>query len=262
VSDGITFTISSWGAGMPAPVIDSLGCVWYLTDYKGWAGSPAPRTNVIDREQSDGQFDGPAWQPGRQITLDGKVICPSNYVMHEAMDMFNALLVAGSRTGTMTAVEPHLTRQAVVRRDAENDFTPVGNTDALFSLILYAPDSNRYGSVLNTASTGVFQASSGRAYPLAFPRAYGAGSSAGTVTITNNGDIPHHHAERRVWADGQSVGCPVRRVDVDVRLIHERRGSARRRYRSADGSAEHRGAGVAADQRHPRLRSGDEPVPV
>jgi hypothetical protein len=174
---------------MPAPVIDSLGCVWYLTDYKGWAGSPAPRTNVIDREQSDGQFDGPAWQPGRQITLDGKVICPSNYVMHEAMDMFNALLVAGSRTGTMTAVEPHLTRQAVVRRDAENDFTPVGNTDALFSLILYAPDSNRYGSVLNTASTGVFQASSGRAYPLAFPRAYGAGSSAGTVTITNNGNV-------------------------------------------------------------------------
>lgn len=189
MSDGITFAIGSWGAGMPVPVQDSLGCLWYLTDYKGWAGSPAPRTNVIDREQSDGEFDGPVWQPGRQITLDGKVVCPSNFVMHEAMDTFNALLVAGSRTATMTATEPHVTRQAVVRRDAENDITPVGNTDAEFSLILYAPDSIRYGSTLKTGSAGVFAASAGRAYPLAFPRAYGGAGTAGIVNIINAGNM-------------------------------------------------------------------------
>lgn len=188
MTDGITFTIGSWSAGMPG-VVDANNCVWYLTDYKGWAGSPAPRTNVVDREQSDGEFDGPVWQPGRQVTLDGKVVCPSNFVMHETMDVFNALLVAGSRTAAMTVIEPHLTRQAVVRRDAENDFTPVGNTDALFSLILYAPDSNRYSSTLHSGATTLYQASAGRAYPLAFPRAYGGSGTAGIVNITNAGNV-------------------------------------------------------------------------
>lgn len=190
MADGATFTIGSWGAGMVTPVTDSNGCIWYLTDYKGWQGAPAPRTNVVDREQSDGVYDGPVWQPGRQITLEGKVVCPSNLVMHKAFDVIGAVLVSGSRTATLTVVEPHVTRIATVRRDAETLIDPVGNTDATFSMILYAPDPNRYGSVLQTGSATLYQASTGRAYPLAFPRAYGSASaSSGTVTVTNNGNV-------------------------------------------------------------------------
>lgn len=189
MTDGTTFTIGSWGAGSLVPVVDSNGCAWYLKDSKGWSGSPAPRATPVDREQSDGVFDGPAWQPGRQITLEGTVLCPSNAAMHLAADVASGILVAGSRTGTLTVTEPALTRQAVVRRDAETLFDFAGWNAATFSLILYAPDSTRYSSTLHSGTTGIYQTSAGRGYPLAFPRAYGGSGTAGIVTVTNAGNL-------------------------------------------------------------------------
>lgn len=191
VATGTTYSLGSWSASDVLPgVQDSAGNVWHVTSEQGLMHSPAPRTNVVDREQSDGEFDGDAWQPGRSITLEGVVSSPDAPTLYAAMRTARGLLVAGSRRLPLIAAFPDLTLQTVVRRDGETLVDKIQHQmpRATFSLVLYAPDPNLYSNALQSASVGVFVAGSGRAYPLAFPRAYGAAGAAGTINVTNNGN--------------------------------------------------------------------------
>lgn len=187
---GTVYTIGTWSAGDAAPVIDTSNNEWSVTQEQGLMHSPAPRTNVIDREQSDGVFDGDTWLPGRAILLAGVVKSPDFPTLYAAMRTVRGLLTAGSRRQALHAAYPDISVQTIVRRDGETlvDKTVNRNPSATFSLVLYAPDPNLYSDALHSASTGVFAASGGRAYPTAYPDAYGAAGTSGIVTVANAGD--------------------------------------------------------------------------
>lgn len=190
---GTIYTIGSWSADdySTSGFQDAAGNYWSVTSETGLLHTPAMRTNVIDREQSDGEFDGDVWVPGRSITLEGTLRSLSMPALYTAMRQLRGLLVAGSRRQTLVAAFPDLTLQCLVRKDGETLIDKEQHSQPLasWSLVLYAPDPNLYGGTLQSASTTVFVAFSGRAYPLAFPRAYGSSGTAGTVSVTNNGDV-------------------------------------------------------------------------
>lgn len=189
---GVTYTIGSWSASDANPgVTDAAGNKWHITSEIGLMHSPAPRTNVVDREQSDGVFDGDTWLPGRSVVLEGVVRSPDFPTLYTAMRTLRGLLTAGSRRLPLVAAFPDLTLQTVVRRDGETlvDKLPSPrHPTATFSLVLYAPDPNLYGGTVQSASTGASTPSGGRAYNWAPPRAYGGAGTAGLITVTNNGD--------------------------------------------------------------------------
>ena len=173
--------------GTPAP--DVSGCLWFIEHVKGWHGSPAPRTTVIDREQADGTFDGPSFQPGRVVAMDGWVEAPNQSSLITAMDQLAALLVAGSRTDVLVGNEVSLSRQMNVRRDGETLIDPLNTVTAIFSILLYASDPVKYSTVLNHALTGLYTGADGNTFPLAFPLAFGALGSQGLVTVHNAGNL-------------------------------------------------------------------------
>lgn len=188
---GTVYTIGSWSAGDAVPVIDEFGNQWSITQEDGLQHSAAPRTNVVAREQSDGDFDGDAWQPGRSISLTGQIKSPTMPLLYDAIARMRALLVAGPRRLPLVVAQPNVTVQTIVRRDAETTVDKDKSTQpsASFTLVLYSADSNLYGADPEQgASTGVFSASAGRAYPLVYPRVYGPSGTDGVVAVTNNGN--------------------------------------------------------------------------
>lgn len=198
------WSIGSWSAGqgitLPA---DDLGCVYYI-DYNGdtgWNGSPAARSNSLDRAGADGVYDAAPTQPGKSIGLAGRVWAPDQVSLHRAMDRLSALLVTGrpaARYADLVVAEAHLTRQARVRRDGETLITPTGDVggkwEATFSLLLFAPDPIRYSATAGLVSALVYSGASGRAYPRAYgptgrARAYGPLGALGQVTVVNDGNV-------------------------------------------------------------------------
>jgi hypothetical protein len=168
---------------------DSNGCSWYVETVKGWHGSPAPRTNTVPKEQSDGDFDGPTFQPGRVVSIDGWVEAPTQVALFQAMDQLAALLVAGNRTDVLLGAEAYLSRQMTVRRDGETLITPISATSADYSLLLYASDPAKYSATLNHSTTGVYSSGNGITYPKAYPTTYGDIGTQGFATIHNAGNL-------------------------------------------------------------------------
>lgn len=212
---GSTFTAVE--GGTPSP--DANGCLWFIDHVRGWHGSPAPRTNVIDREQSDGTFDGPTFQPGRVVALDGWVEAPSQTVLVTAMDQLAALLVAGSRTDVLIGAEVSLSRQLTVRRDGETLIDPVNMLTATFSILLYSSDPVKYSTTLNHVTTGLFTGSNGQTFPRAYPRAFGNLGNQGFATLHNAGNLNAYPVLTITNPSSPLVNPRVRRVgDTQVGL--------------------------------------------
>jgi hypothetical protein len=122
-----------------------------------------------------------------------------------------ALLVAGTRLQPLVAAYPDITVQTIVRKDGECliDKVQSAHPIATWSMLLYAPDPTLYGSILQSGTTGVFAASGGHAYPRAFPDAYGNPGTAGTVTVTNNGDTTTYPIITLTAGSGQLVNPTI-----------------------------------------------------
>lgn len=183
---GATFTAVE-GAQPPT---DANGCRWFVTDDpgpSGWRGAPAPRSNPIDREQADGVFDGPTTQPGRSISFGGRVKAPDTVSLLNGLDFLSALLVADPRSDLLVVTEPHVARQALVRRDAATVADPISDVEGQWSVVLFAADPARYSTTLKQVTSTPYSGGVGRTYPLTFPRTYGALGSSGILNMTNGG---------------------------------------------------------------------------
>jgi hypothetical protein len=186
-----TLTGAGWSAVLNGqPFVDQWSNWIQIVSEAGWKGSPAPRTNTVARQGADGGDDGPVYEDGRLITLKGVIYGADPISLLRAVDRINGLLVAGVRQDTLVVAEPHLTRQCTVRRDGAKPAAVWSPFLATFDLNLYAADSYRYSAVLHQVPTGLYSGASGRAYPKAYPFAYGALGNQGIVTITNAGDLP------------------------------------------------------------------------
>lgn len=186
-----TYSIAGWSAvNNGQPYVDALGNWWKVTTETGWKGSPAPRTNTIPRQGADGGDDGPVYEDGRLITLGGTIFAGDELSLLAAVDQVNGILVAGKRLDALIVGEPHVTRQAIVRRDGPKLAAVWSPFMATFQLNLYAADPNRYSAVLHSQSTGLYSGASGRVYPRVYPMVYGALGNQGIVTVSNAGDLP------------------------------------------------------------------------
>lgn len=186
---GTLWTLDWWaGTEGSAPTPDAAGNLWYVEKVLGWHDAPAPRSNVVDRDGSDGVFDGPTYLPGRVITIDGWVESLDQFSLLQAVRRLRSLLTASPRVATLVGIELDLTLQASVRRDGQTLVTLQSPTWADYELLLYAPDATLYGQTLNHTTTGLYSGAAGRVYPLVYPMVYGALGNQGFATIVNAGN--------------------------------------------------------------------------
>lgn len=177
--------------GVLGAPVDDLGCLALVTQTDGWRTLAAPRVDVADRPARDGSLSGASTQPGRAVTIAGKVRAPGEVALLTWIDRFKSLLTddATGRTGTLTVAEPHLTRTAVVRRGAETVAVPLSTTEATFSMILWSDDPRIFGAPV-TASTGLPQVTGGLVLPFTLPFNLNSSVATGQVSLINPGTAP------------------------------------------------------------------------
>lgn len=209
------WTVDGWtGYEGAIPIPDDLGCKWYVTETDGWFGLAEPRVTSTDLPNGDGTDDGPSTQPGRAVTITGMVRAPDQVTLLQAMDRISGLLMAGSRSATLTVAEPHMTRYLGVRRGGALLVKPTKETEASFSVLLYGADPRRLGDEL-VASTGLPSSSGGLTVPFSVPAVLNSTIVSGQVVLQNPGPV---RGPMRLRIDGPCVGPVVTHVGAGLTL--------------------------------------------
>ncbi|MFJ2863676.1 hypothetical protein [Kitasatospora sp. NPDC087314] len=167
--------------------VDAAGVAWTVAKdgLKGWSG-PAVRTQYSDREADHGSWAGPTCLGMRTITLAGTITAPDLATLDAAAEQ---LYAAAALTDTPLVVTESVPKQAMVRRSGEVLLEYETDTVARWSMLLTSADPRRYSTVLQSASTGLPVSTGGVVLPITLPLTITAGSSSGTLTLSNEGTI-------------------------------------------------------------------------
>ncbi|MET8765867.1 hypothetical protein [Streptomyces sp. NPDC004658] len=179
--DGLQASLGSVTLG----AVDSAGVAWYLQTLEGW-DSPDVRAEFSEREGDHGAWASPVYLGSRPITLGGTIVAPSRALLEQAMDQLRA---AAGLTDTLLVVQESTPKQALVRRSGKPLMQYITDTKATYSVLVTAADPRRYGTALQTSSTGLPSVTGGLTLPAAPPWLLSAVTVAGQVDAVNAGDF-------------------------------------------------------------------------
>lgn len=173
--------------GVTLGAVDSAGVAWTLDadSLQGW-DSPDVRTEYSEREADHGAWAGPTYLAARVITLAGKIVAPGLAALDAAIDQLSA---AASLGDTVLTVAETVPKQCTVRRSGRLLLRLETDRIASYSVMLTAADPRRYSTVLQSQSTALPSSSGGLTLPVTLPIVITAGSTSGTLTLTNAGTI-------------------------------------------------------------------------
>lgn len=162
-----------------------------LTSWDGWDDTAEIRGNPEPVPAGDGDYDDGPLLASRVLTMKGVALADTPADLMAIGRVFRRLLVGENRQGTVVVDQnDEESLQSSIRLNGKTVFDKTHPTRAEWSMSLYAADSRRYSTDLKTDSTQPFAPSGGLAFNWAFPLSFGAGGAAGTITVTNDGDIP------------------------------------------------------------------------
>ncbi|MFJ6616682.1 hypothetical protein ACIQOW_03735 [Kitasatospora sp. NPDC091335] len=166
---------------------DGAGVAWTVASdgLDGWSG-PETRGQYSNREADHGSWAGPTYLGERAITVAGTITAPDLATLDAAVEQ---LLAAASLTDTVLTVAETIPKQVTVRRSGKPLVRYETDRVARYSLLLTAADPRRYATVLQQQSTGLPVSTGGLTLPITLPLVIAAGSSAGSITLTNAGSI-------------------------------------------------------------------------
>lgn len=168
---------------VPLGGVDTGGVAWPLTEFEGW--DAAETEGEIQRRQGDhGAWAAPVYLRERPMTLTGSIIAPDRAALDDAMDRARA---AAALTDTTLTVYESTPKQAVVRRSGKPILRYITDRIASYSLMVTAADGRRYGTVLNTAPTGLPISTGGMTIPFTLPVTLSASVTAGQIQAINLG---------------------------------------------------------------------------
>ncbi|MEU5091726.1 hypothetical protein [Streptomyces sp. NPDC021356] len=163
--------------------VDQAGVHWHCATLDGWEG-PETRMDLAQREADHGAWPSPAYLSERVVTLAGKVFAPNRASADEA---FERLLSAAALTDTVLMVNETIPKQLVVRRSGKPLVQRLTGTVLEFSLQVTAADPRRYGTDLQSRTTGLPVVSGGLTLPAATPWLLSAVQVAGQIDAVNTG---------------------------------------------------------------------------
>ncbi|MEU3252871.1 hypothetical protein [Streptomyces sp. NPDC006997] len=179
--DGLRATLGDVALG----AVDSAGVAWRLQTLEGW-DAPDVRAEVTEREGDHGAWASPVYLGARPITLAGTIVAPSQRQLEQAMDR---LRVAAGLSDTLLTVWETTPKQALVRRSGKPLMQYVTDTTATYSVMVTAADPRRYGTDLQTLTTGLPTVTGGLTLPATTPWLLSATTTDGLLQTVNEGDF-------------------------------------------------------------------------
>ena len=165
--------------------VDSAGVAWFLQGLEGW-DSPEVRAEFQEREADHGTWGSPVYLGSRPVTLAGTVEAPDRASLDNALDQ---LYAAAALTDTTLTVWEALPKQATVRRSGKVLAQHVTDRTATWSVMVTAADPRRYGTTLQTGTTGLPTTSGGLTFPVTFPVTFSATTVSGQINAVNAGSL-------------------------------------------------------------------------
>lgn len=179
--DGLQATLGALRLG----AVDSAGVAWFLQGLEGW-DSPEVRAELQDRESDHGSWASPVYFGSRPITLSGTIEAPDRASLQSAMDTLYAAAALSDTTLTVWEAVP---KQATVRRSGKVLAQYVTDRVATYSILVTAADPRRYGTTLQSGTTGLPVTTGGLSFPVTFPITFSATTVAGLVNAVNLGTL-------------------------------------------------------------------------
>lgn len=175
---GITFN-----TGSP----DDTGCVYWVTEDRGWRGGAPPRPMRDERATAHGQFRRPNYRSGLVVTWNGHFFGPDARSRALAERKLAAIGYDAQNFFEVRGTDSAGTLYSMMELDAVTLIEPLTLTDVHFSMQFGSPDPRRYvlgGTIGGTAtlpsSTGGLDWSTGGGLDWST----GGGLNWGTVTST------------------------------------------------------------------------------
>ncbi|MER5653427.1 hypothetical protein ABT076_10470 [Streptomyces sp. NPDC002131] len=165
--------------------VDSAGVAWFLQTLEGW-DSPEIRSEFQEREADHGAWASPVYLGSRPITLAGTVEAPDRASLDTALDQLYVAAGLGDTTLTVWESTP---KQATVRRSGKLLAQHVTDRTATWSVMVTAADPRRYGTTLQTGTTGLPSTTGGLTFPVTFPVTFSATTVSGQINAVNVGSM-------------------------------------------------------------------------
>jgi hypothetical protein len=144
------------------------------------------RAEFQEREADHGAWASPVYLGSRPITLAGTVEAPDRAALDAALDQ---LYVAAALADTTLTVWESTPKQATVRRSGKLLAQHVTDRIATWSVMVTAADPRRYGTILQTGTTGLPTTSGGLTFPATFPVTFSATTVSGQINAVNAGSM-------------------------------------------------------------------------
>ncbi|MFF4536537.1 phage distal tail protein [Streptomyces aureus] len=165
--------------------VDSAGVAWFLQSLEGWDSSEV-RSEFQDREADHGAWASPVYLGSRPVSLGGTVEAPDRASLDTALD---TLYAAAALTDTTLTVWETTPKQATVRRSGKVLAQPVTDRTATWSVLMTAADPRRYGTTLQSGTTGLPATTGGLTWPITFPVTFSATTVSGQINAVNSGTL-------------------------------------------------------------------------
>lgn len=179
--DGRQATLGSLRLG----AVDSAGVAWFLQTLEGW-DSPEIRSEFQEREADHGAWASPVYLGSRPVTLAGTVEAPDRASLDTALDQLYVAAGLGDTTLTVWESTP---KQATVRRSGKLLAQHITDRTATWSVMVTAADPRRYGTTLQTGTTGLPSTTGGLTFPVTFPVTFSATTVSGQINAVNVGSM-------------------------------------------------------------------------
>jgi hypothetical protein len=158
---------------------------WFLQTLEGW-DSPEIRSEFQEREADHGAWASPVYLGSRPVTLAGTVEAPDRASLDTALDQLYVAAGLGDTTLTVWESTP---KQATVRRSGKLLAQHITDRTATWSVMVTAADPRRYGTTLQTGTTGLPSTTGGLTFPVTFPVTFSATTVSGQINAVNVGSM-------------------------------------------------------------------------
>jgi hypothetical protein len=179
--DGLQATLGTLRLG----AVDGSGVAWFLQGLEGW-DSAEVRTEFQEREADHGSWASPGYFGSRPITLTGTVEAQDRATLQNAMEQ---LYTAAALADTTLTVWESTPKQATVRRSGKVLAQYVTDRTATWSVLVTAADPRRYGTTLQSGTTGLPNTTGGLSFPVTFPITFSATTVSGQINAVNSGSM-------------------------------------------------------------------------
>lgn len=188
---------------------DETGCVYWVTEDRGWRGGAAPRPMRDNKASAQGQFRRANYKTGLVVTWNGHCLAPTAPARALAERKLASVASDPQTLIEIRCTDSAGTLFAMMELDAPIMIEPLSLTDFAFSFQFAAPDPRRYGyGATIGGSTGLIAGSGGLDWATTGGLDWATGGGLGWGTVTSTGLLTFVNSGTAPTDPTFTITCP------------------------------------------------------